>query len=145
MSYLFPWSYDIYLNVLKEFTNPHFRIFMLLSLMLILSLSGVEAALCRCITDVQLMCRFYFLLQISITQHNNACQGDCWACEQFGELVNSLWTVWYRLPWVRENDTWNIVQHQERSWVHWNTWRLCLLSQQAVIKDNSAHWSEDPI
>ena len=28
-----PWSYDIYLNVLKEFTNPHFRIFMLLSLM----------------------------------------------------------------------------------------------------------------
>ena len=60
-----PWSYDIYLNVLKEFANPHFRIFMLLSLMSILSLSGVEAALCRCITNFQLMCRFYLSMNSS--------------------------------------------------------------------------------
>lgn len=79
-----PWSYDICLNVLKEFTNPHFKIFMLLSLMLILSLSGVEAALCRCITDVQLMCRFYFLLQISINS------STIMPVKEIAELVNSL-------------------------------------------------------
>ena len=108
-----PWSYDIYLNVLKEFANPHFRIFMLLSLMSILSLSGVEAALCRCITNFQLMCRFYLSMNSSTIM----------PVKEIAEL-HSLWTVWYRLLWVRENGMWNIVQRQGRSWVHWNTWRF---------------------
>ena len=81
--------------------------------MSILSLSGVEAALCRCITDFQLMCRFYLSINSSTIM----------PVKEIAEL-HSLWTVWYRLLWVRENGMWNIVQCQGRSWVHWNTWRF---------------------